>query len=65
QQFLEAVNLLSNKDFEILFNSLEHEIAKALESFKNGFHHTSFTIGSLIENFEDDRNNGITDDFGL
>ncbi|CAG8461488.1 8202_t:CDS:2 [Funneliformis caledonium] len=33
-QLLEAVDVLSNKEFQILFDSLEHRITKALEFFQ-------------------------------
>ncbi|CAG8734236.1 14998_t:CDS:2, partial [Funneliformis mosseae] len=36
---LKAVDVLSNEEFQILFDSLEHEITKALESFQKYFYH--------------------------
>jgi len=33
-QLLKVINLLPNKKFEILFNSLEYRIIKTLESFQ-------------------------------
>ncbi len=33
-QLLKDINLLSNEEFEIFFNGLEHEIVKTLEFFQ-------------------------------
>ncbi|CAG8614839.1 16458_t:CDS:2 [Funneliformis caledonium] len=77
---IEAVNVLSNEEFQILFDSLEHEITKALESFQKWFLswlHLPLAVcqlggnsaqsfaSSFYHDLEDDKNNGITNDFGL
>ena len=99
-QLLEAMDLLSNEEFGILFNSLEHGITKALESFQKWFSqwlHLPLTVCRLggdnaqsfassfyhvilqkpwislpsdfelqfAQNLMDDKNDGITSDFGL
>ena len=99
-QLLEAVDLLSDEEFETLFDNLEHGITSALESFQKWFSQwlhlplaTCRLGGNNAQSFassfyhvilekpwisppsdlelrfaqdlEDDKNNGITNDFGL
>ena len=99
-QLLEAVDLLSNEEFETLFDNLEHGITSALESFQKWFSQwlhlplaTCQLGGNNAQSFassfyhvilekpwisppsdlelrfaqdlEDDKKNGITNDFGL